>query len=208
MKLKWWNSGLAAAIALLGGCSKSKPAWEYMSDMMDQPALKAYEYDKSLPHRRSAFLPVPGTIPRGYQPYPYKEDPEAAGRELKNPLPMTKEAMLAGEKVYKTHCIVCHGEKGDGNGSVVPPFPRPPSLHSEKVRNWPDGRIFHVVTEGQNLMPSYASQINAEKRWAAIHYLRALQRAEGATQEDVGEYLRRGTTDYGPRTTDQGSGTE
>lgn len=190
MQLKWWNSGLAVAIALLGSCSKSKPAWEMMPDMMDQPALKAYEYDKNLPHHRSALEPVPGTIPKGYQPYPYQNDPERAGRELKNPLPRTEAVMLAGQKVYQTYCIVCHGAKGDGDGSVVPPFPKPPSLHSDKVHEWSDGRIYHVITEGQNLMPAYAAQIDAEKRWAAIHYLRALQRAEGATKEDVDAYLQ------------------
>lgn len=192
MRLRWWNNLVFIWSLVLGisACSSSKPTWEFMPDMMDQPSLKANEYDKNLPHHRSAFLPVPGTIPRGYQPYSYKKDPEAAGRELKNPLPMTKEVLLAGEKVYKTYCMVCHGERGDGTGPIVPPFPKPPSFHSEKVRNWPDGRIYHVITEGQNLMPSYASQIPAEKRWAAIHYIRVLQRAEGAAKEDVDEYLK------------------
>lgn len=180
-------------IVITTSCTSSKPAWELMPDMMDQPSLKAYEYDKNLPHHRSAFLPVPGTIPRGFQPYPYKEDPEAAGRELNNPLPATREVFLAGQKVYQTYCFVCHGERGDGNGTVVPPFPKPPSFHTEKVKNWPDGRIFHVITMGQNLMPSYASQMDAEKRWAAVHYLRVLQKAQGAGEEDVKAYL--GQTD-------------
>jgi mono/diheme cytochrome c family protein len=74
-------------------------------------------------------------------------------------------------------CVVCHGPEGDGQGYIVPIYPMPPSLHSLKVRNWPDGRIFHVITRGQNLMPSYATQILPEDRWAVIHYVRALERS-------------------------------
>jgi len=51
-------------------------------------------------------------------------------------------------------------------------------LHSEKLQKWPDGRIYHIVTSGQNLMPSYAPQIDSEDRWALIHYIRQLQRSE------------------------------
>ena len=70
---------------------------------------------------------------------------------------------------------------GQGDGYIVPKFPRPPTLQSDKVRNWPDGNIYHVITMGQNLMPSYASQILPADRWAVIHYVRALQRSQHPT---------------------------
>ncbi|MFW5740336.1 MAG: c-type cytochrome, partial [Myxococcota bacterium] len=38
-----------------------------------------------------------------------------------------------------------------------------------------DGRIYHVVTDGQNIMPSYAVQILPRDRWAAVRYVRDLQ---------------------------------
>ena len=172
-------------------CSSSKPAWEYMPDMADQPSFKAGKYDPQAPHHRSLREPVKGTIPRGYQPYPYKEDPEGAGRNLKNPLlPRTEAVLGAGQKTFNTYCFVCHGTKGLGDGPIVPKFPKPPSLQSEKVRGWSDGRIYHVITMGQNLMPSYASQVSAEERWAAIHYIRALQKSQNPTPQDVEAYKK------------------
>ncbi|MDO8494421.1 MAG: cytochrome c [Deltaproteobacteria bacterium] len=188
MKLRWWNKILTVLFfAALTGCS-SKPAWEFMPDMMDQPSLKAQESAQQLPHGRSLLTPPEGTIPRGFTPYPYKGDPEGAGANLKNPLSKSQETVLTGEKTFKVYCAVCHGETGFGDGPVIPKFPAPPSLHSDKVRGWSDGRIFHVITEGQGLMPSYASQLDAEQRWAAIHYLRALQKAVNPTAEDVKAY--------------------
>jgi mono/diheme cytochrome c family protein len=41
-----------------------------------------------------------------------------------------------------------------------------------------------VITEGQNAMPSYASQVSREDRWAIIQYIRALQRAQHAHESD------------------------
>src|SRR5262249_25239859 len=129
--------------------------------------------------------PVPGTVPREFQPYAYRSDPEAAGRELRNPLKPTQRVLERGRAMFNTYCIVCHGPNGEGDGTVVPKFPRPPPPPSAKVRTWPDGRIFHVMTNGQNLMPSYASQVAPSDRWAIIHYIRALQRSKKPTAEDL-----------------------
>ncbi len=171
---------LAFVFLLLAACSKTKenPPWEYMPDMINNPAVKAY--------REPGRLPVEGTLPQNYTPYPYtKEEGDKAGAELKNPLVYTTENFQRGQKIYNTYCIVCHGPKGQGDGYIVPKFPRPPTLLSDKVRDWSDGRIFHVVTMGQNLMPSYATQIRPEDRWAIILYVRAIQRATKPSPEDI-----------------------
>lgn len=35
--------------------------------------------------------------------------------------------------------------------------------------------MFHILTYGQNNMPSYASQLSRQDRWNVIAYLRTLQ---------------------------------
>jgi mono/diheme cytochrome c family protein len=168
------------AVLCLGGaaCKHELNNTIYMPDMVYSPAYKAQK-------EGSMLSPVKGTIPRDFEPYPYMSNPEAAGRELKNPLRPTRAVLKRGEHLYNTYCIVCHGPAGKGDGSIVPKFPRPPSLLSDKVRTWQDGRIYHVMTAGQNLMPSYASQVAAGDRWTIVHYLRALQRSEHPTPEDL-----------------------
>jgi mono/diheme cytochrome c family protein len=42
-----------------------------------------------------------------------------------------------------------------------------------------------VISAGQNLMPSYASQVASADRWAIIHYVRALQRSKNPSAEDL-----------------------
>lgn len=173
-----WGLLILPVLFGLSGCLHEEPNLIYMPDMVYSPAISAQQ-DGSM------RMPVKGTVPRGFQPYPYVGQPDEAGKYLKNPLKATKEVLARGKHVFSTHCLVCHGPYGQGDGTIVPPFPRPLSLQSEKVRNYSDGRIFHVIQVGQNLMPSYASQILAGDRWAAIHYIRALQKAKNPTSEDL-----------------------
>ncbi|MBI4366471.1 MAG: cytochrome c [Deltaproteobacteria bacterium] len=181
----------------LAACDRHKTAYEYMPDMADAVSVKAYEGDAASPGNRSVRPPVKGTIPRGFTPYPYPESPEAAA-SLRNPLPRTTAILRQGQKTFQTHCQVCHGGRGLGDGPIVPKFPKPPSLVSEKVGAWTDGRIFHVITRGQNLMPSYAAQVSPEERWAAIHYVRVLQRAAHPTPEDIRRVAGKKGTDGQP----------
>jgi mono/diheme cytochrome c family protein len=172
--------------AVFAGCGSEhkKPTLEYMPHMMDTPAIKAQRVG---PFDTAMRVPPEGTVSQTTEVYHFADNPEAAGKELVNPLPRTHAVMMRGQHLYNTYCIVCHGSKGEGNGFIVPKFPQPPTLQSDKVRGWPDGRVFHVMTVGQNLMPSYASQIAAADRWAVIHYLRVLQRALNPTDADVKE---------------------
>ena len=83
-----------------------------------------------------------------------------------------------GEFVFENYCATCHGAGGLGNGPVAQRgFPPPPSLLADKTRKMKDGHLFHVLTYGQNNMPSYASQISREDRWNVIGYVRSLQNA-------------------------------
>ena len=151
------------------------------------------EQDKLNPQATSTIFadgygmrePVEGTISRGHLPYLFKGQPDAAEINLANPLPFTKTVLEMGQKKYDTFCSPCHGYHGEGDSRLRGQFPNPPSLHSEKIRNWKDGRIFHVITDGQNVMPSYSSQITTEERWAVVNYIRVLQRALNAKESDL-----------------------
>ena len=152
------------------------------------------EQDKVIPQEKSDFFadkfgmrePVDGTVARGFIPYPYMgiAEPE---EYLVNPVLPTKESLALGNRKFLTFCSPCHGNYADGDSRLRGQFPRPPSLHTERAINFPDGRIYHVITNGQNAMPSYAAQITREERWSIVNYIRVLQRAKNATNADIQE---------------------
>jgi len=165
---------------LAAGCSdKRKPNIELIQDMMEMPNVKAQEYDKSSPNNSGSRVPPENTVPRGFQPYAYGQDFEGA-KANRNPLAgqMESEILITGQKYYNTNCLVCHGVDGEGaEKSSVSQFMalKPPTLLSDKVRNWTDGQMYHVITVGQGVMGPYAAHIPQAYRWQVVNYVRYLQ---------------------------------
>jgi mono/diheme cytochrome c family protein len=147
--------------------------------MIDQPKLKPQRKDVFLARSTGPMEPQPGTIAVAETPYPYAQnEADRAGVELVNPLQPTPQVIAHGQFVFEHVCITCHGPKGAGDGYVTALFPRPPSLMTQKVRDWPDGQLFHRPMRGQNSMPSHARQVDGNDVWSVIHYIRQMQKVE------------------------------
>jgi mono/diheme cytochrome c family protein len=180
-----WTAGALALAALLSACDVGLPAGRTPHregnrlDMGDQPKLKPQRTDLFLARPTGVMEPQPGTVAVGEAPYPYAQnEADRAGAELVNPLPTTPEVLAHGRFVYENVCITCHGPKGAGDGHVTALFPKPPSLMTPRVRDWPDGQLFHRPMRGQNSMPSHARQVDANDAWSVIHYIRQMQKVE------------------------------
>ncbi|MDG0817424.1 c-type cytochrome [Bdellovibrio svalbardensis] len=176
-----------AALALSGcGPSGNKPNVEIIQDMMESPAIKAQEYDETSPHHSGMRVPPENTAPVGFEPYRYATDVEGAAKNLKNPIAgkMDEETLLTGQKYYETNCAVCHGFKGEGAVAANAPAAskmalKPPPMLSDKVKGWPDGHLYHVITMGQGVMGPYASHIPQKYRWQVVNYIRFLEKRDG-----------------------------
>lgn len=156
---------------------KNRTNFEIFHDMMQQQNIKAQEGDTEGTFMR---LPPENTRARNKKYYPYKGDPEGAGKNLKNPFQgqLSAELIGIGKRQYERACIYCHGATGGGEGTVAAKMTvKPPSLLTDKAINYSDGRLYHIVHEGQGLMGSYRKQVRGEKeRWALINYVRMLQK--------------------------------
>jgi mono/diheme cytochrome c family protein len=156
------------------------PNSEFLPEMVRTPRYNAFAPNPNFPDGKTLQAPVPGTIPRGFLPLHYAADPAdalRAGNELTNPyVASNADVQRRGAAVFANFCQVCHGGAGRGDGPVVlRGFPAPPSLLAERALKMKDGQIFHVLTYGQDNMPSYAAQLSRDDRWTVIAYVRSLQ---------------------------------
>jgi mono/diheme cytochrome c family protein len=173
---------------LLSSCNDDPkhPGYEYMPDMYRSPSYETYSPNPVFADSMTAQHPVMGTIARGKAfPYPYANTPEGyeqAGRELKNPLEKSDINMAEGVRLYGHYCVHCHGEKGMGDGTIPAggKFPPPPP-YSGPLKDLPEGKMYHTVTYGKNLMGSHASQLDPQQRWKIIMYVQTLQKIGGAS---------------------------
>ncbi|MEX0703790.1 MAG: cytochrome c [Planctomycetales bacterium] len=157
------------ALALAGGCAP---------DMADQPREDPLERSAFFADGLSARPQVAGTIPRGHL---MADEGFATGRrggELVREFPVAVDRALLerGRQRFDIFCSACHDRTGHGQGMVVRRgFPRPPSYHTDRLRDAPPGHFFDVMTHGFGRMPSYASQVPPADRWAIAAYVKALQ---------------------------------
>jgi mono/diheme cytochrome c family protein len=175
-------AALAAMTVLSSACDVGLPAGRTphregnFLDMNDQPKLKPQRRDVIGARPTGMMEPQAGTVAVGDVPYPYAQnEADKAGAELRNPLPATSDVLAHGQFVWENVCITCHGPKAAGDGHLTALFPKPPSLMTQKVRDWPDGQIFHRPMRGQNSMPSHARQVDANDIWSVVRYVRKMQ---------------------------------
>lgn len=190
MKRKYLNivsklTVITVVFSIISCKQKDGMAPEYMPDMFRSPSVEAYvdygelrgkQGNDSIRYAMSARIPVNGTIPRGFTPYPYENSiagEALAAANLKSPFPMTEKSISEGKILFGMFCVHCHGATGQGDGTLVqlnkfPPLP----VKFAPGLDIPEGRMFHSITYGRNLMGSHASQLNKEERWFLIHYIR------------------------------------
>ncbi|HSE31474.1 MAG TPA: cytochrome c [Pyrinomonadaceae bacterium] len=127
-----------------------------------------------LPGTPAGPQPTAGT-PSGANAYPDDVDTF--------PFPVTEQTLQRGQQRYNIFCSACHGLTGFGDGIVVRRgFRRAASFHDDRLRQAPVGHFFDAVTNGWGAMPSYATQIPVQDRWAIIAYIRALQLSQQQQQ--------------------------
>jgi mono/diheme cytochrome c family protein len=156
--------------------------------MASQPSYKPYEGSAFFEDGSSARSLVAGTVAQRT----LREDAflytGKLGAELVDSFPfeMTAERLQRGRERYDIYCSMCHGRTGAGDGMIVQRgYKQPPSLHSPQLRARRVGHFFDVMTNGFGVMPSYASQVPVEDRWAIAAYVRVLQMSQNATMADV-----------------------
>lgn len=178
---------IAVAVVVSGGTYFALNKLVYMTPfnwMMNQDKLIPQKPSEIFADGRGMQLPVEGTVARGFIPYPYSGQTNPT-EVLSNPTLPTKENLELGKAKFFTYCSPCHGYFADGDSRLRGQFPNPPTLHSKRAKDFSDGMIYHIITNGQNAMPSYAAQISRDERWAIVNYVRVLQRAKNASDQDL-----------------------
>ena len=75
-----------------------------------------------------------------------------------------------GKKLFNQVCAACHGEAGDGQGSIVQGGAYS-GVPNYKDREITVGSVHYVLSHGRNAMGSFAGQLNPGDRWGVAMYV-------------------------------------
>jgi mono/diheme cytochrome c family protein len=180
---------ITTAVVLISCDSKRQPGKIYMPDMTYSRAYETYALRDSTLFTMDAAdaghkiyynsQTVTGTMKRGeLAPYTVPNDSNGLlnlSSLVKNPLaPLTTADSLEAARLFNINCGICHGPKAEANGPVAAKIGGVKSIIALSP-TYSDGRLFFVMTYGQNNMGSYASQLSREQRWRIVQYIRTLE---------------------------------
>ena len=207
-------AAITATIGLVScGVDPNSPGTEYMPDMYRSPALEAYVDYGSNKHMdwtqaqkdAAGVTPVLSRVPAAgsiayhgedalyAMPYAYANTPEAyeaAGLAVHTPLLSNKVNIEEGQRLYMIFCKHCHGKEGHGDGAIakngsiagIPDY-------STKLKDLPEGKMYHTLQYGKGLMGSHASQLNQKERWQIIEWIKCLQKGMTTPTFDAKDML-------------------
>lgn len=96
-------------------------------------------------------------------------------KKVKNPVPSNQESLAAGEQTFTDNCVLCHGEKGAGDGPGAKTIKvKPANFTDPKIQAEPDGSLFWKMTNGRGPMPSWRDTLTDQERWQLVNYIRKL----------------------------------
>jgi len=205
--------GLIAVVSLAGfrGTHSAKGPIEIFVDMVRNPRYDAQHESDFYSDTRAARRPIPGTVPLGYsvpnaflstgannnkldqEPGAFSNSPDYYNSGRMGdvygdgiPLKVTLDVLQRGRERFNINCAVCHGPVGLGDG-ITSQFGLVgiANFHDARIKSMPDGQIFNTITLGKNTMGAYGSNISVEDRWAIIAYIRALERSQAGSINDV-----------------------
>jgi len=175
------------------GDMSRRPPFEIFPDMDRQPKLRPQAANNFFKDGFSSQPFVAGTVARGSA---WQNTAENTGRVPGTtnfvatiPVPVTEQLLARGRQRYQINCSPRHGAVGDGKG-ITTKFGMAviANLHDAAGRKVPqqlDGEIFNTLSYGKGLMQGYAANLTISDRWAVVAYVRALQRSQLGTLEDV-----------------------
>ena len=163
-------------------------AGAHYQESQEDRLMVAQQFEGTTSHTAMAYTP------NGHVPYYYDNTEEERTRAMaeitENPYPITTEGLERGKELYTIYCAICHGDKGDGLGYIVREanpakgitagvYPAAPAnFQQEEFYQASNGRYYHAIMYGKNVMGAHADKLSYEERWQVIHYIRQLQAKE------------------------------
>ncbi|WP_158745210.1 CopD family protein [Acidisphaera sp. L21] len=96
------------------------------------------------------------------------------------PLPTTA-AIVAGDTLFVSNCVACHGRSGHGDGPLAPSLAvQPADLTAGHVLQHPDGDLFWFIAhglagpDGTQAMPGFTPALEEPQVWSLVAYVHAL----------------------------------
>ena len=91
--------------------------------------------------------------------------------------PLSADAAIAGEDVFKNNCVVCHGSQGHGDGPAGTSLDPAPKNLPELSAIVADNYLFWRISTGKDgtAMVAWKGILTDEQIWQVVSFIRTLK---------------------------------
>jgi mono/diheme cytochrome c family protein len=97
-------------------------------------------------------------------------------KKLKNPFPPTPDTLADAQQLFTDNCVLCHGEKGEGDGPGAKAIKVKPAnfTDAKMMAMETDGSLYWKMSNGRGPMPAWKDTLTDKERWELVGYIRKL----------------------------------
>ena len=107
-----------------------------------------------------------------------KHEVTIGGKDDKNPIQYSEDAVKEGGEHFQHHCGICHGLDGQNTGVPFATKMQPPvaDLSAKDVQDYTDGQLKWIIANGiaPSGMPGWKDILTDEEMWNLVRYIRHL----------------------------------
>ncbi len=97
--------------------------------------------------------------------------------QASKPPKKSPDLLNVGKKLYDQYCLTCHGQRGDGKGTVGAVLKPPPRDFNLPLDQWPHAKgdikkVFDVISKGiPNTSMVKWNHLSEQERWGLTYYV-------------------------------------
>lgn len=109
-----------------------------------------------------------------------RDNTTAAIQLVEQSMGIEENSLHAGQRIYETRCVLCHGASGEGDGRMSKLLKSPPPANLRNSR-LPDDYMLKIIREGgegvgrSKHMPPWKDQLNTREINNVIVYLKSIR---------------------------------
>jgi mono/diheme cytochrome c family protein len=106
-----------------------------------------------------------------------------------NPVKPTEANLIAGLRLYTTHCAACHGAPDHPERKFGHPFYPPAPLFTEDAPDMPENQNFYIIRHGVRWsgMPAWENTLSYQQMWTLVTFLSHMQKLPPAVERVWGQ---------------------
>lgn len=106
-------------------------------------------------------------------------------KNLSSPIGATDDNLVAGAKLYGTHCAVCHGASDAKESDIAKGlYIKAPQLAKDGVEDDPVGMTYYKIAHGYRMtpMPAFSKTLSETQIWQLALFLKNMDKLPAAAE--------------------------